>query len=125
MLPLFGDDRRKNINLGGSNSVLSQAAILDQAKVRRLEREEIKKQQQSAVKIQSWWRGISVGRRVRRELRFVAEQAIRENGNGKIDLGGLRSVVLIGDERVLALWAGVVAVNVDGGHAFQLYFNMH
>ena len=117
MLPLLGDDQRKNINLGGSSSGLSQAAILAQAKVRRLEREKMRKQQ-SAVKIGNWWRAISTGRRVRREILPVAERAIRESKDGKVGLEVLRSVVFIGGERVLALWAGTVVLNVDGGHMF-------
>ncbi|KAG2359437.1 HECT-domain-containing protein [Suillus spraguei] len=70
MLPLFGDERRREINLGGSSSVTtSQAAILNQARARRIERETVRKRQESAVTIQAWWRGITSARRVRQELR--------------------------------------------------------
>jgi ubiquitin-protein ligase E3 C len=119
MLPFLGDGRRKNINLGGSSSVSSRDATLALAKVGRLEREETKQQQRaSAVKIQRWWREISMGRRVR--VIPVVEQAVRENKDGKFSLEALRSVVFIGSERVLAMWAGAVVLNLGGEYMFQL-----
>ena len=59
-----------------------------------------------------------MGRRVRGEILPAVEQAIRENKNGKVGLEALRNVAFIGGERGLALWAGAVVVNVDGGHMF-------
>lgn len=99
MLPLFGDHRRREINLGGSSSATSQAVILNQARARRIERETIRKRQESAVTIQSWWRGITGARRVR--------QRLREQFTGDVTgLTGLRCLVLIGqDEDVLDRWA--------------------
>lgn len=100
MLPLFGDERRREINLGGSSSVTtSQAAILNQARARRIERETVRKRQDSAVTIQAWWRGITDSRRVRQEL--------RELFTGDITgLTGLRCLVLIGqDTDFLDKWA--------------------
>ncbi|KAG1858820.1 HECT-domain-containing protein [Suillus subluteus] len=100
MLPLFGDERRREINLGGSSSVTtSQAAILNQARARRIERETVRKRQESAVTIQAWWRGITDARRVRQELR---EQFIGDITG----LTGLRCLVLIGqDIDFLDRWA--------------------
>lgn len=103
MLPLFGDERRREINLGGSSSVTtSQAAILNQARARRIERETVRKRQESAVTIQAWWRGITDARRVR--------QKIREQFTGDITgLTGLRCLVLIGqDIDFLDRWAAEV-----------------
>ncbi|KAG2125194.1 HECT-domain-containing protein [Suillus cothurnatus] len=103
MLPLFGDERRREINLGGSSSVTtSQAAILNQARARRIERETVRKRQESAVTIQAWWRGITDARRVRQEL--------REQFRGDITgLTGLRCLVLIGqDTNFLDRWAAEV-----------------
>ncbi|KAG1720932.1 HECT-domain-containing protein [Suillus lakei] len=103
MLPLFGDERRREINLGGSSSVTtSQAAILNQARARRIERETVRKRQESAVTIQAWWRGITDARRVRQEL--------REQFTGDITgLTGLRCLVLIGqDDNFLDRWAAEV-----------------
>ncbi|KAG2070327.1 HECT-domain-containing protein [Suillus decipiens] len=103
MLPLFGDERRREINLGGSSSVTtSQAAILNQARARRIERETVRKRQESAVTIQAWWRGITSARRVRQEL--------REQFTGDITgLTGLRCLVLIGqDTSFLDRWAAEV-----------------
>ncbi|KIJ59650.1 hypothetical protein HYDPIDRAFT_32985 [Hydnomerulius pinastri MD-312] len=100
MLPLFGDDRRRReINLGGSSSVSSQAAILDQARARRIEREALRRREESALRIQAWWRGVSEARRVRQQLR----QVFQENAIG---LTGLRCLVLIGqDESLLGIWS--------------------
>jgi ubiquitin-protein ligase E3 C len=99
MLPLFGDHRRREINLGGSSSATSQAVILNQARARRIERETIRKRQESAVTIQAWWRGITGARRVRQHL--------REQFTGDVTgLTGLRCLVLIGqDDDVLDRWA--------------------
>ncbi|OAX36693.1 HECT-domain-containing protein [Rhizopogon vinicolor AM-OR11-026] len=111
MLPVFGDNRRREINLGGSSSVTSQAAILNQARARRIEREAIRKRQESAVTIQAWWRGISVARRVRQQL--------REQFTGDVTgLTGLRCLVLIGqDDDVLDRWATEV---LSQGSLFSL-----
>lgn len=103
MLPLFGDERRREINLGGSSSTTtSQAAILNQARARRIEREAVRKRQESAVTIQAWWRGITDARRVRQKL--------REQFAGDITgLTGLRCLVLIGqDTEFLDRWAAEV-----------------
>ncbi|KAF9222782.1 HECT-domain-containing protein [Gyrodon lividus] len=100
MLPLFGDERRRReINLGGSTSVSSQAAILDQARARRIEREALRRREESAIRIQAWWRGVSEARRVRQQLR----QVFQENVTG---LTALRCLVLIGqDEALLGQWS--------------------
>ncbi|KAG1780772.1 HECT-domain-containing protein [Suillus placidus] len=103
MLPLFGDERRREINLGGSSSVTtSQAAILNQARARRIERETVRKRHESAVTIQAWWRGITDARRARQEL--------REQFTGDITgLTGLRCLVLIGqDTDFLDRWTAEV-----------------
>lgn len=103
MLPLFGDERRRQINLGGSSSATtSQAAILNQARARRFERETARKRQESAVTIQAWWRGITDARRVRQKL--------REQFAGDITgLTGLRCLVLIGpDTEFIDIWAAEV-----------------
>jgi len=99
MLPLFGDNRRREINLGGSTSATSQATILSQAKARRIERETIRKRQESAVTIQAWWRGIAGARKARQQL--------CEQFTGDVTgLTGLRCLVLIGqDDDVLGRWA--------------------
>lgn len=121
MLPLFGDDKRREINLGGSSSVTSQAAILNQARARRIERETIRKRQESAVTIQAWWRGITGARRVRQQLR-------RQFAGDVTGLTGLRCLVLIGqDDDVLDRWA--TEVLSKGAHSWinhtsaSLWFN--
>ncbi|TFK46201.1 HECT-domain-containing protein [Heliocybe sulcata] len=100
MLPLFGDDRkRREINLGGARSASSHELILEQAKARRTEREDNRRKRDSAVRLQSWWRGLSEARRVRRQLR----QTLAENVTG---IGGLRCLVVMGqDEEALAMWS--------------------
>ncbi|KAG0694768.1 HECT-domain-containing protein [Suillus ampliporus] len=112
MLPLFGDDKRREINLGGSSSVTtSQATILNQARARRFERETLRKRQESAVTIQAWWRGITDSRRVRQQL--------REQFTGNVTgLTGLRCLVLIGrDDDFLDRWSTEV---LSQGSLFSL-----
>ncbi|KIK81041.1 hypothetical protein PAXRUDRAFT_833139 [Paxillus rubicundulus Ve08.2h10] len=106
MLPLFGDERRRReINLGGSTSVSSQAAILDQARARRIEREALRRREESAIRIQAWWRGVSEAQRVRQQLRHV----FQENVTG---LTALRCLVFIGkDEDLLIQWSQKMSQN--------------
>lgn len=108
MLPLFGDERgRREINLGGLSSASSQAAILDQARTRRMERELQRKREECATRIQAWWRGCREARRVRQELR----QVFREQVTG---LTALRCLILVGcDEELLSLWS--VRISQDDG----------
>jgi len=101
MLPLFGaDDRkRRNINLGGRSTSSTHTSILDEARLRREERQNQLKRQQSAIRIQAWWRGKRVARTVRVQLRHTLDQ-------DSTGINGLRAVVLIGqDEESLAIWS--------------------
>jgi ubiquitin-protein ligase E3 C len=101
MFPVFGDDRKRKINLGGASSASSRSAILDQAQVRRNERVEQKRRQDNAVKLQAWWRGLQEGRQMMDEMRKAFEADV-------VGMTGLRCLVLIGrsDEEALAIWSG-------------------
>jgi ubiquitin-protein ligase E3 C len=100
MLPVFGDDRKRKINLGGASSASSRSAILDQAQARRNERVEQKKKHENAVKLQAWWRGLRQERMARKQMRKSFE-------NDVVGMTGLRCLVLIGrrDEEALAIWS--------------------
>ena len=101
MLPLFGTDdrKRRNINLGGRSSSTTHTSILDEARLRREERQNQLKRQTSAIRIQAWWRGKLESRRVRIQLRHVLEE-------DPAGINGLRAIVLIGqDEDSLAIWS--------------------
>lgn len=101
MLPLFGaDDRkRRNINLGGRPTSSTHTSILDEARLRREERQSQLKRQQSAIRIQAWWRGKREARAVRVQLRHALDQ-------DSAGIDGLRAVVLVGqDEESLAIWS--------------------
>ncbi|KAF9647283.1 HECT-domain-containing protein [Thelephora ganbajun] len=101
MLPLFGaDDRkRRNINLGGRSTSSTHTSILDEARLRREERQSQLKRQQSATRIQAWWRG-------KREARVVRTQLRHTLGQDPTGINGLRAVVLIGqDEESLKIWS--------------------
>jgi len=111
MLPLFGTDdrKRRNINLGGRSSSSSHTSILDEARLRREERLSQLKRQQSAVRIQAWWRGSREARVVRAQLRHTLDQ-------DPTGIDGLRSVVLIGqDEESLAIWSRHVLQSGESG----------
>ncbi|KZT63967.1 hypothetical protein DAEQUDRAFT_679458 [Daedalea quercina L-15889] len=104
MIPLFGEDdirRRKEINLGGTRTA-SYPDILQEAKAQRSQRHVLKRKQDSATKIQAWWRGISRKQQTRRELRQVFAGDVA-------GLTGLRCLVLLGvDQEALGMWSSVV-----------------
>ncbi|KAL1664383.1 HECT-domain-containing protein [Schizophyllum commune] len=96
---LFGDERRRQINLGGASGAYSQSALLNQAKARRQERHALKQKQESAVKIQAWWRGVREAQYVRRDMRQALDRDITS-------LNALRCLVLVGqDEEALGKWS--------------------
>lgn len=101
MLPLFGDEKKRKINLGGVSSVSSRSAILDQVQAQRIERDELRKKQENAMKIQAWWRGLRQNMMMRSRMRKAFE-------NDVVGITGLRCLALIGrrDEEALAIWSG-------------------
>ncbi|CCM05435.1 uncharacterized protein FIBRA_07654 [Fibroporia radiculosa] len=105
MIPLFGDEhirRRKEINLGGNRSHSSHEDILLQAKAQRSQRHDQKRRQDSAARIQAWWRGVLQLRSVRQDLRRIFAQDVTS-------LVGLRCLVLIGtDEKLLGAWSNAI-----------------
>ncbi|KAJ6561884.1 hypothetical protein B0H19DRAFT_1026705 [Mycena capillaripes] len=108
MLPLFGDEKRRKINLGGSSTVSSLSAITDQAKARRIERTEQKRRNDSATRIQAWWRAVSAIRTAKAAMRTAFENDIE-------GLTGLRCMVLIGmDQEVLGKWAQTIVAKGEG-----------
>lgn len=110
-IPLFGDSpnkRRREINLGGSHTATSHNDILQEAKLRRLQRNDLKRRQDSAIRIQHWWRGRIALNAVRQQLRHTYEQDITS-------LTGLRSLVLLGqDEDALGRWSSLVSSSRKG-----------
>lgn len=108
MIPIWEDDRRRKINLGGASSASSHAAILDQAKAHRLEREDHRRKQINAVRLQAWWRGVTEARSVRKQMK----QAFADDVTG---INGLRCLVLIGmDEDVLGQWSSIMLASGQG-----------
>lgn len=111
MLPLFGADgrKRRNINLGGLSTSSTHTSILDEARLRREERQSQLKREQSAIRIQAWWRGKRVARVVRIQLRHMLDQ-------DPTGVNGLRAVALIGqDEESLAIWSRNALQSGEGG----------
>jgi ubiquitin-protein ligase E3 C len=111
MIPIWGgDERRRPMNLGGTTSASTHAAILDEAKARRQEREDQRRREECAVRVQAWWRGLREARGVRAEMRrgFI-------EGGDVGGIGALRCLVLIGgrDGEVLGRWSAVMGG--DGG----------
>ncbi|KAI0061554.1 HECT-domain-containing protein [Artomyces pyxidatus] len=106
MIPLLGQEQRRNINLGGARSSQSHAAILDQARARRSEREDERRRRNSAVKIQAWWRG-------RRDHILFKQKLTRALEDDISGLTGLRALVVVGrNEALLAQWSTAI---VNGG----------
>lgn len=108
MLPLFGDEKRRQINLGGKSSVSTLSSLTDQAKARRADRFQEKRKNDSATRIQAWWRGVSATLAVRAEMRRAFETDIE-------GITGLRCLVLIGlDEDALGKWSQTIAGKGEG-----------
>ncbi|KAK7694083.1 hypothetical protein QCA50_003659 [Cerrena zonata] len=107
-LPLFGDHpnkKRREINLGGTNVTRAHSSILQDAHLRRVRREEERRRQENASRIQAWWRGTL--------RRSVVKQQLRELFEEDVDgINGLRCLVLIGpDKHILEKWSSTVVSN--------------
>ncbi|GLB43810.1 putative HECT-domain-containing protein [Lyophyllum shimeji] len=100
MFTPFGDERRRKINLGGTPSAVTHAALIDQTRARRTERLEQQRRHDNALRIQAWWRGIKEARRARVAIREAFESDLE-------GLVGLRCLAVIGrnDEQALAMWS--------------------
>lgn len=99
MIPVFGDESRRRINLGGASATASERDVLRHARREREERRELRRRQESAIKLQAWWRGVNEAQRTRRELRKAFEA-------DPTSLTGLRCLVLMGhDEEALGRWS--------------------
>jgi ubiquitin-protein ligase E3 C len=99
MIPVFNDDRKRKINLGGVVPATTPAAIIDRVREERLVRAQQKRRVEKAVRIQAWWRGIRESRYAKIDLRKAFEADVT-------GITGLRCLVLIGkDEEVLSQWS--------------------
>jgi ubiquitin-protein ligase E3 C len=112
MLPVFefsdSDSKRRKINLGGSSSASSHAVILQQVRAQRTEREETRRRQENAIRLQAWWRGLQGARAFRKEIRSTFQQDIT-------GITGLRCLLLMGDdEEALALWSNTIVSSGEG-----------
>lgn len=110
-VPIFGDlpnKRRREINLGGQHTATSHTAILHDAKLRRLQRNDDKRRHDAAIRIQSTWRGYSALLAAREQLRATFQQDIT-------NITALRALVLLGqDEEALGRWSTVVITSRKG-----------
>ncbi len=105
IMSLFGDERKRNINLGGSSAAAaqSQSALFDQVRQRRELRLEQKRRNDAAIRIQSQWRGTLSKQRLRIELR-------RTFNSDVTGLTGMRCLVLLGqDDEALGMWCSAMA----------------
>jgi len=111
MFPTFGAESKRQINLGGRSTAQSSSYLLSRAHAERAKREEDRRRNESAVRIQAWFRGAKDARDVRRHMKQVfLEQPT--------SLTGLRSLVLLRrDEEALSVWSAAIG---DGGTL--LYF---
>lgn len=122
MLPTFGDEHKRKINLGGTGSASSSsaAAILSRVQAERQARAEMKMRIKAAVRIQACWRGCRERGRVRAEVRrwlvggdiemgTEGMEGVEKEGMRVEGVRALRGVVMVGrDEDVLGRWAGEV-----------------
>ncbi|KIM38451.1 hypothetical protein M413DRAFT_447711 [Hebeloma cylindrosporum] len=102
MLPSFGDEWKRKINLGGVSSAASQSSILNQVQAERQARAQHKDRTEKAIRIQAWYRGVKGARLAKSEMRSSFESDV-------MGLTGLRCLVLIGkDDEVLGKWSRAV-----------------
>ena len=107
-IPLFAEEGRRRINLGGTSSAVSHATIIDSARLKRLERLEQKRRHDSACKLQEWWRGIIETKQLKKELKARFEADV-------LGIDGMRCLVLLdNDEEALAVWSRAVLASESG-----------
>ncbi|PIL22973.1 transporter [Ganoderma sinense ZZ0214-1] len=104
-VPLFADQpnkRKRAINLGGTHSATTHTDILQEARLRRLQRNDHKRRQDAAILIQRSWRSYLALSSARRSLRSKFDQDLSS-------LTALRCLVLLGhDEDALGRWSTVL-----------------
>lgn len=99
MIPVFDDERKRKINLGGVVPATTPAAIIDRVREERLIRAQQKRRVEQAVRIQAWWRGLREARYAKLKMREAFEADVT-------GMTGLRCLVLIGkDEEMLSQWS--------------------
>ncbi|KAF6750084.1 ubiquitin protein ligase [Ephemerocybe angulata] len=102
MLPFYENERKRKINLGGSTRVSSASDLLDSVKAQREARLEQKRRQDSALRIQAFYRGRSQASVTKDEMRKTFR-------NDVLGITGLRCLVLLGlDEAALGIWSQTV-----------------
>jgi ubiquitin-protein ligase E3 C len=102
MFPAFGNERKRNINLGGVSSSTTPASILGQVHAERQARAEHRQRTESTIRIQAWYRGIRDARAAKIHMRRAFEADV-------LGLTGLRCLVLIGkDDEVLGKWSKAI-----------------
>lgn len=112
MIPAFGDEWKRKINLGGASSSATPASILNRVQAERAARAEHKQRTESAIRIQAWYRGVVDARAAKQQMRRSFQKDI-------LGLTGLRCLVLIGtDADALAMWSDEV---LKGGPGMFLY----
>jgi hypothetical protein len=100
-------NERRPINLGGTSSAVSLGQALDDVMRQRLERENAKKRDSAATKLQAWWRKISAQKntRTQSQLLFDADPST---------LIALRSLILLPDDvGRMHLWS-ITMIKDDG-----------
>lgn len=99
---MFGDTRRRQINLGGVNTTTSQAYVLAQVHEQRQRRQDEKRAQEAALQIQARWRAYSSARQIRVQM----NQAFDSEPIGTV--ASTRYLVFGGGERQrLIAWTNV------------------
>ena len=91
-----------------SRGLFIYADIIDDARLKRIERLELKQRHDSATKLQEWWRGVMQNMQIRKELRFRFEADV-------LGIDGMRCLVLLNkDEEALGIWSRAVLAAGSG-----------
>ena len=116
MLPAFGDEWKRKINLGGVSSAATQSSILNQVQAERQARAQHKHRTENAIRIQAWYRGVRDARITKMEMRREFEADV-------MGLTGLRCLVLIGrDDDVQGKWSRAILELGPGSSCFHVLF---
>ncbi|KAJ7110703.1 HECT-domain-containing protein [Mycena crocata] len=103
---LLGDEKRREVNLGGTSGP-THAAVIGEVKTLRNLRQSQKLRADSAVRLQALWRGISCKRLVQSQMRAAFERDI-------LGINGLRYLALLGDEEMHTKWSTAVLSGSEG-----------
>ena len=107
-----GNQRRRNIDLGGKKTSTSHGDILNAVMNSRSEREDLRKKVESTTRLQSWWRACVLGREARDKIRKSFDEMDVNKGATRLEGNGME---VDGEDADLVLWTRYLVLCYGGG----------